>query len=480
MKEEKNRQTRNSNPGSGNSGATSRKNGSAPGRDSGKGNSGKNKLTDAKESGKSKKKSSAEARPKSKESHTRTKTDASKQNPSKGKSGAPKQGTPKKKSQKGKEALPMQATPKNKSGAPKKNAPKGKAAIHNQADVKNIAVSTKQTVSKAKAKPAKQSASKKSSKKLPGISQLSLPTLQKGKKTMEMQKSAPKEPFRITPLGGMKEIGKNITLIEYQNEILIIDCGMSFPEEGMYGIDVVIPDFSYLKENMEKVKGLIITHGHEDHIGGVPYLLQEIKVPIYASALATGLIKHKLEEKNLTADCHVISPGDIIHIGSFTVEAIHTTHSIADSFAFSIHCPAGHIVHTGDFKIDYTPLEGKHIDLARFAQLGDEGVDVLLCDSTNVLRTGFTPSERIVAESMNRIFEENDKRIIIATFSPIFTALSISWKLPLNMAARLPSPVVRWRMSCRLRKIWDTSICRRPHLWTSETSATYRIARLPS
>ncbi len=227
----------------------------------------------------------------------------------------------------------------------------------------------------------------------------------------------PKESFRITPLGGMKEIGKNITLIEYKDEILIVDCGMSFPEDEMFGIDVVIPDFSYLKDNMEKIKGLIITHGHEDHIGGVPYLLKEIKVPIYASGLATGLIQHKLKEKNLTADCHVISPGDIIHIGSFIVEAIHTTHSIADSFASSIKCPTGHIVHTGDFKVDYTPLEGKRIDLARFAKLGDEGVDVLLCDSTNVLKPGFTPSERIVAESMNRIFEETDKRIIIATFS---------------------------------------------------------------
>lgn len=227
----------------------------------------------------------------------------------------------------------------------------------------------------------------------------------------------PKESFRIIPLGGMKEIGKNITVIEYRDEILIVDCGMSFPEDEMFGIDVVIPDFTYLKENMEKIKGLIITHGHEDHIGGVPYLVKEINVPVYASGLAAGLIQHKLKEKNLTADVHVISSDDIIHIGSFIVEAIHTTHSIADSFAFSIKCPAGHIVHTGDFKVDYTPLEGKQIDLARFAKLGDEGVDVLLCDSTNVLRPGFTPSERIVAESMNRIFEETDKRIIIATFS---------------------------------------------------------------
>ncbi|MBR0374837.1 MAG: ribonuclease J [Mogibacterium sp.] len=223
--------------------------------------------------------------------------------------------------------------------------------------------------------------------------------------------------FRVIPLGGMKEIGKNMTLIEYENEILIVDCGFSFPADEMFGIDVVIPDFSYLKENMEKIKGLVITHGHEDHIGGIPFLLQEINVPIYGSPLSLGLIEHKLEEHSLSAKMHVMNAGDVLRVGSFSIEAIRTNHSIADSYAFSIKCPAGHVLHTGDFKVDFSPLDGKRIDLHRFARLGEEGVDVMLCDSTNVLRPGYTPSERIVVDSMNRIFEKTDKRIIIATFS---------------------------------------------------------------
>ena len=161
-------------------------------------------------------------------------------------------------------------------------------------------------------------------------------------------------PFRIIPLGGMKEIGKNCTLIECNDEILIIDCGFAFPEYEMFGIDVVIPDFTYLKENVEKVKGLIITHGHEDHIGGIPYLLQEISVPIYASPLAMGMIDHKLDEYYLSCEKHMIQSGDRFNIGCFTVEAIQTNHSIADSLAYSIKFPGGHVVHTGDFKIDYS------------------------------------------------------------------------------------------------------------------------------
>lgn len=225
------------------------------------------------------------------------------------------------------------------------------------------------------------------------------------------------ENFRIIPLGGLKEIGKNITLIEYKDEILIIDCGFSFPEDEMFGIDVVIPDFTYLKENAGKIKGLIITHGHEDHIGGVPYLLQVVDVPIYASPLTIGLITNKLKEFNLNANLNLINADDVLHIGSFTVEAIRTNHSIADSFAYSIKFPAGHVLHTGDFKVDFSPLDGRRIDLNKFAKLGDEGVDVMLCDSTNVLRQGYTPSEKIVVDSMNKIFDQTDKRIIIATFS---------------------------------------------------------------
>ena len=226
-----------------------------------------------------------------------------------------------------------------------------------------------------------------------------------------------KPPFRIIPLGGMKEIGKNCTLIECNDEILIIDCGFAFPEYEMFGIDVVIPDFTYLKDNREKVKGLIITHGHEDHIGGIPYLLQEISVPVYASPLAMGMIDHKLEENYLTCERHVIRSGDRFKAGNFTVEAIQTNHSIADSLAYSVRFPGGHVVHTGDFKIDYSPLDGKVIDLNRFSQLGDQGVDVLLCDSTNVLRKGYTPSEAVVRHSIDEIFDNTDRRIIIATFA---------------------------------------------------------------
>ena len=224
-------------------------------------------------------------------------------------------------------------------------------------------------------------------------------------------------PYRVIPLGGLKEIGKNCTLIECNDEILIIDCGFAFPEYEMFGIDIVIPDFSYLKENSGKIKGLIITHGHEDHIGGIPYLLRELNVPVYASPLAMGLIEHKLEENGLWCETHVIRAGDIFNVGSFRVEAIQTNHSIADSLAFSVRFPGGHIVHTGDFKVDFAPLDGKVIDLRRLAQLGDEGVDLLLCDSTNVMRTGYTPSEAVVRKSIDEIFDNTDKRIIIATFS---------------------------------------------------------------
>lgn len=228
---------------------------------------------------------------------------------------------------------------------------------------------------------------------------------------------SPLETMRVMPLGGLKEIGKNITLVEYKNDILIIDCGFSFPEDEMFGIDVVIPDFTYLKENMEKIRGLIITHGHEDHIGGVPFLLKEINTPVYAPPLAMGLIRNKLKEHGLSMKEHVIEAGETFNIGLFKIEAIHTNHSIADAMAYSIKCPGGHLVHTGDFKVDFSPLDGKRIDLAKFAQLGQEGVDVLLCDSTNVLRPGYTPSERVVVDSMNEIFSKTDKRLIIATFS---------------------------------------------------------------
>lgn len=223
--------------------------------------------------------------------------------------------------------------------------------------------------------------------------------------------------FKVIPIGGLKEIGKNCTLVETETEILIIDCGFSFPDDEMFGVDVVIPDFRYLRENRSKIKGLIITHGHEDHIGGIPYLLKEFNIPVYASPLSAALIEGKLKEHRLKANLNVIKAGDIIKVGKFAIEAIQINHSIADAMGFSIKFPEGHIVHTGDFKIDFYPLDGKVIDLNRFSQLGNEGVDLLLADSTNVLREGFTSSEQKVVESINRIFDETDKRIIIATFS---------------------------------------------------------------
>ena len=227
-----------------------------------------------------------------------------------------------------------------------------------------------------------------------------------------------KEFFKVIPLGGLKEIGKNCTAIECGDEILLVDCGFAFPEYEMFGIDIVLPDFTYLKENMEKIKGLIITHGHEDHIGGIPYLLQEISVPIYAPAFAMGLIDHKLEEFGLSAKKFVVKKGSKYKIGKFNIEAIQVNHSIADSMGYSIKFAGNHIIHTGDFKIDYSPLDGKVIDLNRLSQLGDEGVDLLLCDSTNVLREGYTPSEAVVRKSIDEIFDNNtEHRIIIATFS---------------------------------------------------------------
>ncbi|MCI2147122.1 MAG: ribonuclease J [Clostridiales bacterium] len=223
--------------------------------------------------------------------------------------------------------------------------------------------------------------------------------------------------MKIFPIGGLDEIGKNMTLLEYKDQILIIDCGMSFPDDSMYGIDVVIPDFSYVVKNASKVKGLIITHGHEDHIGGVPYLLKQINVPIYGTPLSLGLIRNKLDEHGIRGNLNVIHAGDTFRVGAFEIEAIHTTHSIADAVCYCITTPAARIFHTGDFKIDYTPVDADPIDFGRLAEIGDSGVDLMLCDSTNAVRAGFTRSERVVGESLDGIFREAENRIIIATFS---------------------------------------------------------------
>ncbi len=226
--------------------------------------------------------------------------------------------------------------------------------------------------------------------------------------------------IKIIPLGGLEQIGMNMTAIEYNDSIVVIDCGLSFPDDGMFGIDCVIPDITFLKENKEKIKGFVITHGHEDHIGALAYVLPEINVPLYATKLTMGIIEGKLEEHSLldTVKRKVMRFGQSVHLGDFRIEFITTNHSIAGAAALAIHTPEGIIFHTGDFKVDYTPLYGDAINLTRFGELGKKGVLAVMCDSTNVLRPGFTPSERTVAETFEKIFSENTKsRIIIATFA---------------------------------------------------------------
>ena len=223
--------------------------------------------------------------------------------------------------------------------------------------------------------------------------------------------------LKIYPIGGLNEIGKNMTVLEYKGQLLIIDCGMSFPEDDMYGIDVVIPDYSFVEKNAKNVIGLVVTHGHEDHIGGIPYLLKKINVPIYGTAITIGLIENKLKEHGIKGDTHVFKAGDVLRLGEFTVETIHTTHSVADAVCLYISTPAATLFHTGDFKVDYTPIDGKPIDLQKYAEIGERGVDILLSDSTNATRPGFTKSEQYVGEALDGIFRNAKGRIVIATFS---------------------------------------------------------------
>ena len=227
------------------------------------------------------------------------------------------------------------------------------------------------------------------------------------------------EKLKIIPLGGLNEIGKNMTAYEYGGEIIVVDCGMAFPGDDMYGIDCIIPDVSYLIKNRARIRGLFITHGHEDHIGAIPYVLKQLNMPIYCTRFTAGLIKLKLEEHGLVKSTKLITvePGKSVRAGKFTVEFIHVNHSIADSVAFAIHTHMGTIVHTGDFKIDSTPIDGEVIDLARFGALGHEGVLALLADSTNVERPGYTMSERAVGKTFARQFTGCKKRIIVTTFA---------------------------------------------------------------
>ena len=226
--------------------------------------------------------------------------------------------------------------------------------------------------------------------------------------------------LKIIPLGGLEEIGMNITAFEYEDSIVVVDCGLAFPDDDMLGIDLVIPDITYLKQNIRKVKGFVITHGHEDHIGALPYVLREINVPIYATKLTIGLISHKLEEHNMlkSTKMKTIRFGQSINLGHFRIEFIKTNHSIQDAAALAIYSPAGTIVHTGDFKVDYTPVFGDAIDLQRFAEIGKKGVLALMCDSTNAERPGYTMSERTVGRTFDQIFSEHrNQRLIIATFA---------------------------------------------------------------
>ena len=228
-----------------------------------------------------------------------------------------------------------------------------------------------------------------------------------------------KDNLKIIPLGGLDEIGKNITVFEYGNEMVLVDCGLEFPEDDMLGVDLVIPDITYLEKNREKIKGLVITHGHEDHIGAIPYILRQINIPIYATRLTVGLIENKLEEHKLLASTKIVTveQGKTINFGNIKVEFIRSSHSIPDAVMLAIHTPVGVVLHTGDFKVDFTPIDDKVMDLGRIAELGNKGVIALMADSTNSERKGYTMSESTIGEVFDRLFQNNPKRIVVATFA---------------------------------------------------------------
>ncbi len=269
-------------------------------------------------------------------------------------------------------------------------------------------------------KPVK-SATQKGASAHPGRSKQNNTNFRQNKKQQKTpkQKKAFSMPVKIGFLGGLNEVGKNLTVIEYNDEIIVIDCGLSFPDASMPGIDLVIPDFTYLQKNASKVKGIFITHGHEDHIGGLSYLLKVVNAPVYSTKLTIGLIDYKLREAKVSkAKLNTIKPGDTVKAGGFSIEAIHVNHSIPDALAFAVRCKEGVIVHTGDFKIDSTPIDGGMMNLSRLGQLGNEGVLCLLSDSTNAERSGFTESERKVGESFENLFRKaGSRRLIVATFA---------------------------------------------------------------
>lgn len=278
----------------------------------------------------------------------------------------------------------------------------------------------KNTNAKAKMKKSSSNSSKKNSAQLKGKNTKSA-TVSKSKKQYKKKQveKVVKPPIKIAFLGGLNEIGKNLTVFECNDDIVILDCGMAFPDGDMLGVDLVIPDFTYLEQNKDRVKGIVITHAHEDHIGGLPYLLSKVNVPIYGTRLTVGLIENKLREHSLDrVNLQVVDAGSTVKLGCFDIELIHVNHSIPDAVGVAIHSPAGTVVHTGDFKIDCTPMSGGMIDLSRFARLGDEGVLALMADSTNASRPGFTATEQTVADSFDTLFRRAiHSRIIIATFA---------------------------------------------------------------
>lgn len=281
-------------------------------------------------------------------------------------------------------------------------------------------MSEKNAAQKNVRRKAEKSKSAKTDKKFDNKKNKSANIKKESKTTVNKKESAKILPVRIIPLGGIGEIGKNITLYEYGGDMFIVDCGMSFPDADTPGIDIVIPDFTYLVEHKDKIKGMVLTHGHEDHIGAIPYLLKNFNIPIYSTKLTLGLVNEKLKEHGLsnTAKLFEVKAGDSIKLGKFTVEFIHVNHSIPDAVALAVKTPAGVIIQTGDFKIDTTPIDGNMIDIARFAELGKNGVLALLMESTNAERPGFTASEKIVGESFATLFRKAKKnRIIVATFS---------------------------------------------------------------
>lgn len=271
---------------------------------------------------------------------------------------------------------------------------------------------------KGEGRPAANAAPAKGAKAKPTTEQTqSVKTKSKGARGAQ---KGGKGKLRVMMLGGLQEIGKNITVLEYQNDIIVIDCGMGFPDEDMPGVDLVIPDFSYLEQNRDRVRAVLLTHGHEDHIGGVPYLLRTLAVPVYGTRLTLGILKRKLEEFRYekAPKLHAVSAGDSVYLGAFCAEFIHVNHSIADSCAIAVHTPIGTVLHSGDFKLDVSPIDGQMMDVTRLGQLGADGVKLLLCESTNAERTGYTPSERRVGSSLEQIFLTHKKnRLIVATFS---------------------------------------------------------------